>query len=461
MLSRMLNETRGGHFQGDQTLVTIEPPPSNYPTTSNNGRGSLQSSTELRPKSSGQNVASWIDQGYILNALGVQVLQELLYEEHRPLSSEETELLKRRFRRRFKPTDGAVLNKLREKGWDDSLPLPISAQILSSPQASPIRTTDGNWPLVRGHEALRTTAQQNRRLWRDKPHILKVLGVQRMQTLLGEVQKPLSVKETYALKQRFRRRFKPTDDVIARTLRTIREGHISPSQALPPMQSTTPELDTHGSDPSHDLPDVHTRSALATQHPIRNLQERATDTTARSSETSPDTCFEEPTTPAMAPTSQATDTEAITENNSAGCTDEGMCIPNLNKRRRLNDKTNVGPAESSEKLPDIRDAVPRSQPRADPTLLRRGAPSPNGLSLEDIFCELQRVIQDLNTLINEINACMDDIAEPLNSEPYTSLSTPLALRSDKPGRLWISVPEELAKDYTHGVFPLVSMAQKG
>mmetsp|Transcript_23900 Transcript_23900/g.68037 ORF Transcript_23900/g.68037 Transcript_23900/m.68037 type:complete len:320 (+) Transcript_23900:1594-2553(+) len=148
-------------------------------------------------------------------------MQELLGEEGKPLSQKETHLLKLRFRRRFKPTDEVVLSKLHNTSL-----LQIPGQTFCTSRAGQRHTGDVNGSVVTGQDTRHTTRHDNRRLWTDNSHILKQLGVAVMQELLGEEPRSLSGNETKRLKDRFRGKFKPTDDVVLHELRKKDESAI-------------------------------------------------------------------------------------------------------------------------------------------------------------------------------------------------------------------------------------------
>mmetsp|Transcript_24387 Transcript_24387/g.69561 ORF Transcript_24387/g.69561 Transcript_24387/m.69561 type:complete len:501 (-) Transcript_24387:217-1719(-) len=233
----------------------------------------------------------WKDKWHILNQLGVPVMQELLGEVHKSLSPKETKSLKDRFRRRFKPTDAAVLEKI--TGSSDIYCLATeTTQLIGSSQSSEKPRRNGNSTVDAGHETQRPNWKNNTPLWKDKSLILSQLGIPVMQELLNEEPRELSRKETYLLKKRFRFRFKPTDDVITTKLQSTTHAHLPQSRTLRrPKQCTT----------------------------------------------------------------LACETVTVDQRSSVGNADDVRYKNRANKRRRLNDKTNEAPAKHSDAdaLPDI------------------------------------------------------------------------------------------------------------
>jgi len=95
--------------------------------------------------------------------------------------------------------------------------------------------SDATRSVLRGFGTRGTKRHDNRRLWNNKSHILMQFGVPVMQALLGEDLRSLSRKETKLLKQRFRGRFQPTDDVVLETLREIGDSGFGSSETIAPV----------------------------------------------------------------------------------------------------------------------------------------------------------------------------------------------------------------------------------
>jgi len=299
-----------------------------------------------------KNATLWTDKSYILKKLGVPAMQDLLCEERSSLSPKKTELLKQRFRRRFKPTDGAVLNRLLEKCSDGDMLQHIPERMPPSTQASQMPTSSRGGHVETNQESLRITAHNNRRIWKGNTHILQELGVSTMQNLLGEKQKMLSLKETYALKKRFRGHFKPTDDKIVTMLVKIRKDHSTRFQAYPPMQSSLNESKTVSTNQNLHVSNIDESSCVSDHNKPRRLNDKSNVSNEEGVQTVPQML-------------------------SA----EGMCIPSVKKLRRLNDKTSCGPAGTLEESPYIFDPDSR-------------------LQLESLIREVRQEIHDWNRSVN-------------------------------------------------------------
>jgi len=262
--------------------------------------------------------------------------------------------------------------------------------------------SDATRSVLRGFGTRGTKRHDNRRLWNNKSHILMQFGVPVMQALLGEDLRSLSRKETKLLKQRFRGRFQPTDDVVLEKLREIGETCLGSSETIAPVLQPCQRETVNGND----------------------ILE-AKKTNVSSDEILPDIVCDIPSRPCADSSIAAT----LPRRDLSGCEKGLPCSGQRTTVNTFQSKENVpdnGPAESSEELPDIRDPVPRCQ-------------LPSLLLTNDILSELHEAIQPLNECVKALLPKQDQHRSNCDNEDLKQEIRHLTKRGN----------EELKKEIQH------------
>mmetsp|Transcript_122473 Transcript_122473/g.342798 ORF Transcript_122473/g.342798 Transcript_122473/m.342798 type:complete len:333 (-) Transcript_122473:152-1150(-) len=269
--------------------------------------------------------------------------------------------------------------------------------------------SDATRSVLRGFGTRGTKRHDNRRLWNNKSHILMQFGVPVMQALLGEDLRSLSRKETKLLKQRFRGRFQPTDDVVLETLREIGDSGFGSSETIAPVlpKAQGCQMET-----------VNGNAIL-----------EATKTNVSSDEILPDIVGEDPYRPSPhihIATTTLPRTELSGCEKGLACSGQKATVSSVNTFQSKENVPDNGPAESSEELPDIRDPVPRCQ-------------LPSLLLTNDILSELHEAIQPLNECVKALLPKQDQHRSNCDNEDLKQEIRHLTKRGN----------EELKKEIQH------------
>jgi len=138
-----------GCFVSSDTTASMLRNPQVCQMTTGNERVTVDAGDEKKQSTAQHNTSLWTNQSYILKNLGIPAMQKMLSEECRVLSRKETNLLKKRFRRRFKPTDAAIADILRASRDGHFLPSPEFEPIEPQLEASETFATNQNFSV--GH----------------------------------------------------------------------------------------------------------------------------------------------------------------------------------------------------------------------------------------------------------------------------------------------------------------------